>query len=456
MEPEYPMNSNLTNLAQAHGRMPYLARHHTGTGMVLTLLFWHMASLLWQRGSKPGPDAGGMPDATPPSQPIIMSDDCLFSACFRQAPAQPGNAIQTALTKLAGLQPHGMLNNVLRPERFVFLASFLAENQDTRALFDMAEFINMMTFTETRPSLAYGRQFLEAIASLAPQHSRPVRDAATLMARLLQPQPGEIIFDPACGQGYALMACALELAQHFPTAEPRLNGLEADQAHWSLAKMLMALSGMRHAQLANVAALAQSLTIQTAQGLSPADIVVSIIPDQALPWSHALALTEKDRRFPVRPPSDSRIALVWHALASLKPNGGRMAMLISHAALATTDGEALRRYLVQHNLLDAVIDLPTPDPFSPHGDPKRIPVLLILRRQKSHSTIAFIGQHQRAGQFALTREADRANQIVAAYAAFLQQQAHDAAFSIENTIVANHDCLLDVRTYGQNVTRMNA
>ncbi len=95
------MNSNLTNLAnlaQAHGRMPYLARHHTGTGMVLTLLFWHMASLLWQRGSKPGPDAGGMPDATPPSQPIIMSDEAnridetLISAFQKIGVALPDSA----------------------------------------------------------------------------------------------------------------------------------------------------------------------------------------------------------------------------------------------------------------------------------------------------------------------------------------------------------------------------
>lgn len=450
------MNPNLMKLAQAQGRMPFSGRPNTGAGMVLTLLFWHMASSLWQRASLPAPEAGAtqaaaLPATTGPHQ-IIMSDDCLFSACFATAPAEPGNAIQAALIKLAELQPHGALNKVLRPERFAILASFLAQNQDTQALFDIVGFINMMTFTEARPSLAYGSQFLAAITSLSPQHNRPVRDAATLMARLLKPQPGEIVFDPACGQGHALMACALELVQHFPKAEPRLNGLESNQDHWSLAKMLMMLSGMRHAQLANVAALAQSMTIQEAQALSPADIVLTIVPDQALPWSHALALRERDPRFPVRPPIDSRVALVWHALASLKPNGGRMAILISHAALATLDGDALRRYLVMQNLLEAVIDLPIPS----HADAGRLPLLLIIRHQKAHNEIAFIGQHQHAGLFALTSETDMGHQIVAAYAAFQQQQAHDALLSIENAIVANHHCVLDVRAYGLNVNRMKA
>lgn len=454
------MNPNLIKLAQAQGRMPYFARHNTGTGIMLTLLFWHMASSLWQRASVPSPDAGGTLAATPPatqeSHQIIMSDDCLFSTCFAITPAEPGNAIQTALIKLAELQPHGALNNVLRPERFVFLASFLAQNHDTQALFEIVEFINMMTFTEGRPSLACGSQFLAAITSLSPQHNRPVRDAATLMARLLKPQPGEIVFDPACGQGHALMACALELTQHFPKAAPRLNGLEADQDHWSLAKMLMMLSGMRHAQLANVAALAQSMTIQEAQALSPADIVLTIIPDKALPWSHALALRARDPRFPVRPPVDSRVALVWHALASLKPNGGRMAILISHAALATTDGDALRRYLVMQNLLEAVIDLPIPSrACTGRADTGRLPLLLIIRHQKAPSAIAFIGQHQHEGQFSLTSEADMGHQIVTAYAAFQQQQAHDALLSIDNAIVTNHHCLLDVRAYGVNATRMN-
>ncbi len=450
------MNSNLFNLARAQGRMPYAGRPDTGAGMVLTLLFWHMASLLWQRASLPAAEAGDTQAATPPSMPepkqIIMSRDCVFSTCFRMAHAEPGNAIQAALTKLAELQPHGALNNVLRPERFAILASFLAQNQDKQALFDIAGFITMMTFTETRPSLVYGRQFLAAITSLKPQHNRPVRDAANLMARLLKPQPGEIIFDPACGQGHALMACALELAQHFPTAEPRINGLEANQEYWSLAKMMMLLSGVRHAQLANVAALAHSLTIQKAQGVSPADIVLTIIPDQALPWSHALALREADPRFPVRPPIDSRVALVWHALASLQPNGGRMAILISQQALATTDGDALRRYLVLHNLLEAVIDLPIPS----RDETAPLPLLLIIRHKKAHSAIAFIGQYPHAGQFALTSDADMSNQIVAAYGAFQQQQAHDALLSIENAIVASHHCVLDVRAYGVNVTRMHA
>ena len=432
------MKSNLTTLAKAQGLMPCTGQPGMGADMVLTLLFWRMASDLWQRASAgQGKTCDAVLAAMKEPSQLIMDGECLFESCRTADPADTGKAIQAGLTRLAALQTHGALNAVMRPERFIFLAGFFKQNRNAQALAEIVDLIDSMTFADNHPSLACGNRFLAFITSLNPQHHRPVRNAATLMARLLQPQPGEIVFDPACGHGHALMECAHALAQHFPAAAPHLHGMEADPNQWALAKMVLLLSGVRQARLGNVAALAQSVRMQEKQGFSPADIVLTIVPDMTQPWQPALAAREQDRRFPLGPPQDSRLALVWHGLASLKPGSGRMAVLISRSALASDEGLVFAHYLVERNLLDAVIELPGYGP---------LPLLLIARQQKPDTAIAFIFHRQ-------TESVYQTSHIAGAYEAHQQRCRHPYLMRIDNSVLASHPSPFDWQQFAAMATR---
>lgn len=56
------------------------------------------------------------------------------------------------------------------------------------------------------------RKFAEGQGQSAGEFYTP-REVTVLMARILEPQAGETVYDPACGSGGLLIKCHLEIAQ---------------------------------------------------------------------------------------------------------------------------------------------------------------------------------------------------------------------------------------------------
>ena len=70
-------------------------------------------------------------------------------------------------------------------------------------------------------------------------------EVSQLIARLVDPQPGERICDPACGSGSLLIKCG----QQVGTKDFSLWGQENIGATWALSKMNMFLHGMDNARI---------------------------------------------------------------------------------------------------------------------------------------------------------------------------------------------------------------
>ncbi len=68
-------------------------------------------------------------------------------------------------------------------------------------------------------------------------------EVSTLMARLMDPQPGDEICDPTCGSGSLLMKCGRLIRQRTGARKYALYGQEAIGSTWALAKMNMFLHG---------------------------------------------------------------------------------------------------------------------------------------------------------------------------------------------------------------------
>lgn len=406
------INRLLAPLEAAQQKMPHGLQRGTVSNVLLTLLFFKHASAQ-----------------------NLMSCNALFDTCRTQDSAQCGNAIQSALQVWISRQPDKemgqLLQAMLRPERIGYVGGLFATVNNHHGLAEIIGLIGQINLDPATPSPACGALFNQAMNLLGTGPAPAMQDAMPLLAQLLQPRANEIVFDPVCGQGGLLHACAADLAMRDSQARLFLHGLEQNENDWALANMLLYLSGVAPHRLCRGGPLHTNIALQAFQKLTPADIVLAVVPERDNPVGHATAISTLDSRFPQGVPTNIGLFTIWHCLASMKPDSGRMGVLVPSALLASSEGKTLCRYLLKNNLLDAVIELPPAD--------QPLPLILLIRQQRTHSAIAFIGnQHDRGA-------------ITAAYGAWQhgqpQGQPHPALREIDPASVAQHDWSLEMQRY---------
>ncbi|WP_437624432.1 N-6 DNA methylase [Sorangium sp. So ce1151] len=188
----------------------------------------------------------------------------------------------------------------------------------------------------------------------------PTSAVAELMAELLAPSEGMRIYDPACGYGTSLVACARYVERRGGDGRSlSLRGQEKSVEAWTLARINMLLAGLPDAQIDRGDALRDPRI--TADGhLVTHDRVLCVPPIGLTWWGHDVA--ERDRgassRYGV--PVENRIyfAYLQHMLASLDPSGV-LAMLAPGGVLFDGGAEGeIRERMLQHDLFDAVVGLP--------------------------------------------------------------------------------------------------
>jgi type I restriction-modification system DNA methylase subunit len=173
---------------------------------------------------------------------------------------------------------------------------------------------------------------------------------------LLNPLRGETVLDPVCGNGQLLLALVTDIERHEREHELVLLGQENRTSQWAITKMQLLLRALMLHRVDKSDALDSPLLDSATDQLQQADVVVLAVPDEAHEWNPASH--SQDARFPQGVPEDSRIALIWHALACMKMDSGRLGLLVSGSLLALDASLPLRRYLVDNQLLEAIIQLP--------------------------------------------------------------------------------------------------
>ncbi len=118
------------------------------------------------------------------------------------------------------------------------------------------------------------------------------------------------------------------------------------------------------------------------------DVVVANPPFSLDKWGAQNASEDKYRRFErgVPPKSKGDYAFVLHMIASLNEHG-RMGVVLPHGVLFRGSSEGkIRKQLIDENLLDAVIGLPSNLFFG-----TSIPAcILVFKKQKSDNNVLFI------------------------------------------------------------------
>lgn len=178
-----------------------------------------------------------------------------------------------------------------------------------------------------------------------------------LLSQLANPKPGNTICDPACGSGSLLIRAAEETgSENFS-----LYGQEVNGATWALARMNMFLHAKDAARIEWCDTLNSPALIE-GDHLMRFDVVVANPPFSLDKWGAEHAADDQYKRFWRGIPSKSKgdYAFITHMIEIAKRQTGRVAVIVSHGVLfrGGSEGE-IRKRLIEENLLDAVIGLPS-------------------------------------------------------------------------------------------------
>lgn len=325
------------------------------------------------------------------------------------------------------------------------LGDVLGRNQLTRQLMQrfaqadlqlsMQGFVRPDTLAE---AFGYGIRQYAAHGKLAASDYPTPPALANLLVYLLAPQAGEQIYDPCCGSGGLLLACTNYLGLHQPQHSASLYGEELEADLLNLARMRLHLQNWPQHHLYAGDSIHQPYFVQQNR-LQQFDAVLCV-PPQRLTFCANSGQDDKYARFAhakvemARPAS----AFVQHVLASLRPDGGRAAIVLPYVTLFRQGEERkLRRHLLESKVLEAVICLPK-WLFPGAGRPN---ALLLLRRNASDPRISFIdASHCPRDQ----------GELLAArleHACRSRSEIPGFARSLHSATLATHDYHLNVKRY---------
>jgi type I restriction enzyme M protein len=185
------------------------------------------------------------------------------------------------------------------------------------------------------------------------------RSVVHLLGLILDPQPGESIYDPACGTGGMLLECVDHLrhkGQDHRTL--KLYGQEKNLTSSSIARMNMFLHGIEDFQIMRGDTLRQPAFF-LADGLQTFDCVIANPPFSLEDWGAENWASDPFGRniAGVPPQKNGDMAWVQHMVKSMNEQG-RMTVVLPHGALFRKGAEgAIRKALLEMDLLDAVIGL---------------------------------------------------------------------------------------------------
>jgi len=177
-----------------------------------------------------------------------------------------------------------------------------------------------------------------------------------LLAKLAAPKAGDTICDPACGSGSLLV----QAAQQVGSDNFALYGQEVNGATWALARMNMFLHAKDAARIEWCDTLNSPALIE-GDHLMKFDVVVANPPFSLDKWGAEGAANDQYARYwrGVPPKSKGDYAFITHMIEIAKRQTGRVAVIVPHGVLFRGGSEgAIRKALIEENLLDAVVGLP--------------------------------------------------------------------------------------------------
>lgn len=186
------------------------------------------------------------------------------------------------------------------------------------------------------------------------------RTLVHLMTLMLEPQPGESVYDPTCGTGGMLISAAAELKrQGKEWRNLRLYGQELNYGTSAIARMNLFLHGVTDGHIAHGDTLSKPEFHDAKGNLQTFDVVLANPPYSISAWNRDAFANDPYGRnmWGVPPQGRADYAFFQHIAKSLDPKNGRAAVLFPHGVLFRREEAALREALVKSDLIECVLGL---------------------------------------------------------------------------------------------------
>ncbi|MBM7567930.1 type I restriction-modification system subunit M [Paenibacillus sacheonensis] len=186
------------------------------------------------------------------------------------------------------------------------------------------------------------------------------RTLVHLMTLMLEPQPGESVYDPTCGTGGMLISTVAGLKQQGKEwRNLRLYGQELNYGTSAIARMNLFLHGITDGHIAHGDTLTRPAFLDASGHLQTFDVVLANPPYSIKAWNRAAFTTDRYGRnmWGVPPQGRADYAFFQHIAKSLNSNTGRAAVLFPHGVLFRREEAALREALVKSDLVECVLGL---------------------------------------------------------------------------------------------------
>ena len=184
------------------------------------------------------------------------------------------------------------------------------------------------------------------------------RAVVKLLVRILDPQPGERVYDPACGSGGMLIE-AVHHTKNSKLSYGLIFGQEQNPMNAAIAKMNLFLHGATDFRILQGDTLGDPKILQGG-GLATFDCVIANPPFSLDNWGAAKWANDPYGRnlWGTPPATNGDFAWIQHMVKSMRPGRGRMAVVLPQGVLfrGNVEGE-IRKQLIGTDFIEAVITL---------------------------------------------------------------------------------------------------
>ncbi|PXW85001.1 type I restriction enzyme M protein [Nitrosomonas sp. Nm84] len=278
------------------------------------------------------------------------------------------------------------------------------------------------------------------------------RTVVKLMTLIMDPQPGESVYDPTCGSGGLLLNCALHLkdeGKEYRTL--KLFGQEVNLLTSAIARMNMFMHGIEEFSIVRGDTLTNPAFLENDQ-LKSFNVILANPPYSIKAWDRkAFESDPYGRNLWGTPPQGyADYAFQQHIQKSLDKKNGRSITLWPHGILFRDAEADMRRKMIEQDLVECVIGL-GPNLF--YNSPMEA-CLLITKTNKEASKkgrvlIINAVKEVRQDKNIAFLESQHIERIYAAYQAFQDQDGFCKVVDIQE--ILSHKASLNMPLYVSNV-----
>jgi type I restriction enzyme M protein len=283
------------------------------------------------------------------------------------------------------------------------------------------------------------------------------RTVVKLMTMIMDPQPGESVYDPTCGSGGLLLNCALHLkdeGKEYRTL--KLYGQEINLLTSAIARMNMFMHGIEEFSIVRGDTLANPAFLHNDE-LKTFNVILANPPYSIKAWDRKAFTTDPYGRnlWGTPPPSCADYAFQQHIQKSLDAKNGRSITLWPHGILFRDFEAEIRSSMIGEDLVECVIGL-GPNMF--YNSPMEACLLVTTTNKKPSrkgkiliiNAVKEVRQEKNIGYL----DAEHIEKIYATYAAFEEREGFSKIVSIDE--VLEKKASLNIAQYVSNVDASGA